>query len=1209
MNNKLHDLTFKAERCNYFCRKSYKTALLLLVALMSTISVVAQNVTPKVTLNITNSSIEAFFITVEKQSGYKFLYRKDIIDVSKKVTVNCTDKPLTELLNEQLPKLNLNYKFTDKTIVLSQRTAPKVNEKMTITGKVIDAQTKSPIAGATIIVKGTSVGAISDSQGGFSFSAKLTDEIEISFVGMVTINRVIKTERIVVDMKEDVLAVEDVVITGYQTIDRKLFTGSASKLNADKTLLKASGDITTSLQGKVSGVQISNVSSTFGTSPILTIRGNSSINGTNKPLWVVDGVVLEDLMTVSADELTSGNLSTLLSSGVAGLNQEDISSFEILKDVSATSLYGAQAMNGVIVITTKKGKKDRLSVNYSGSIAIKSRPNYSNFDIMNSVDEMSIYKELERKGWIDITTTAKSENFGAMGKMFDQIAKRNINWGANGGLNEEFLNGYANSNTDWFNELFKNSIVNQHSISLSGGGAKSTFYASLSYYGDAGMAKAADKVDRYTASLRGDFDLTTKIKLGIKLSANIRDQRVPGTKDRNFDSSTGVFVRDFDINPFNYVLNTSRSMRAYDDNGNLEYFRRSFSDFNIIHELNNNFVDVTVNDISSQIDLEYKPIKTLTLRGALQYRSATTLSEHKIHESSNQAEAYRATSSQAIIDLNRFLFTNPDMPTSNPYSILPEGGFYNTRETELRHAYFRATADYSPKIGGKNVVNFFAGFEMNMVNRKNRENDGWGYIWDRGGVTVTHPDLMKYLKSQGQDYFGYSENNDRRISTFLNGAYSYAGKYVFNAGFRYDGSNQLGRSRTARYLPSWNVSAAWNMHEEDFMKGTSTVISLLKPKVSYGYNGIMGPNTSAELAIFADQTLRPTDNEVFNRISALRNDDLTWEKMAELNLGLEMSFLSNAITLDFAYYNRKSTDLIDIVTTSGIGGVSSKYGNIGNMKSSGYEVSINTTNIQKTNFSWRTNFNVNFHRSEITKLNNSSRIGDAISNVGVAMLGYPQRGLFSTRFATLDNKGVPTFYGENNEKVYDMNMQSRDNIETILKYEGPFEPRSYGGLNNYFTYRNWGLNFGLVYKYGNVIRLDDKFYSSYNDYSSFTQDLKNRWIMPGDENKTTIPAILDKRTDKQLQGQNAYQLYNKSSERVAKGDFIRLKDVSVQYSLPRQLLSKSFLTGATISFQATNLWLLYSDKKLNGLDPEFFLSGGVSSPISTSYTFTLNLSF
>lgn len=1184
--------------------------LILLVPIGSTVSLYAQ---------VNNEKNAPHSITVKEaleqlkvRTGYSIWFNVQDVNLNKKVAVDFRSKDINALLNAILVGQQLTYEIKDKVISIHRKDVQSKSKRKgrLISGTVVDEKDGMPLIGCNIRNKDNTVQAVTDKDGNYSIEVQPSDVLVFSYIGYDSKQQSVGgASKMNIRLGVSTVVLDDVVVTGYQKINRKMFTGSASKIDADETILKANPDFTNSLQGKVSGVQISTVSSAFGASPVLTIRGNSSINGANKPLWVVDGVVLEDLMSVSSQELTSGNISTLLSSGVAGLNPEDISSFEILKDVSATSLYGARAMNGVIVITTKQGRKDKLTINYTGSLALKQRPNYGEFNIMNSDDEMLIYKELDRKGWIDMTTVARSENFGAIGKMYDQIAKGNINWGPDGSLNEDFLSTYANSNTNWFKTLFHNSLVNQHSISVSGGGSKTTFYASLSYYKDNGMAVSSDKVNRYTASLRGNFNISKMLSLGIKLSGNIRDQRVPGTKDRSFDVVSGEFTRDFDINPFNYALNTSRSMRAYDTNGNLEYFRRSYTDFNILYELDHNFIDLTVKDLSTQVDLEFKPLKNLSFKSSFQYRAANTLQEHKIHETSNQAEAYRADYTQSIIDSNRFLFRNPDLPNANPYSVLPEGGFYNTNETDLRHTYFRATVDYSPITTDMHALNIFAGFEINNLDRKARANDGWGYLWDKGGVVVTHPDVMKYLKQLGEVYYAYGESHDRRISTFINTAYSFMGRYIFNAGFRYDGSNQLGTSRDARYLPSWNVSAAWNMMEEPFMKGLTNVFNVLKPKVSYGFNGIMGPATSAELTIYANQTLRPTDNEVYNSIVSLQNKDLTWEKMYELNLGFEAALFNNRITVDFAHYRRKSIDLIDYVNTAGIGGQSIKLGNVGNMKSHGFEFSLNTVNVLTKDFDWKTNFNMNFHKSKITKLNNFARMSTAISNTGAALLGYPQRGLFSVRFAELDGEGIPTFYGANNKVVYNMNLQSREDIDKVLKYEGPLEPKGYGGMTNSFRFKDWNMSFGLVYKYGNVIRLDDAFHSSYNDYSAFPKELKNRWIMPGDEKLTNIPAILDKRTNKKIEGMQTYQMYNKSTERVAKGDFIRLKDVTIGYNFPKKWLKGTSINKVSMSFQATNLWLLYSDSKLNGIDPEFYLAGGVSMPVTKMYTFTLNVTF
>lgn len=1170
----------------------------------------------RVSLNHQNKALEVVFKDIERQTDRHFFYSNNVVDLNKNVSINAKNETLEAVLTTLVGK-DLNYRLEDNLIVLSpkpQQPAPRnaQADKITVTGKVIDPQNE-PLIGVSVLEKGTQNGVPTDIDGNFTIRVSRSNSVtlEFSYIGMtpksVTFNPHSRTV-VNVTMEEDSHTLSDVVVTGYQKIDRKLFTGSASVVKADEALLDGIPDVTRSLQGQVAGVSVSNVSGTFGAAPQITIRGNSSLNGTNKPLWVVDGVILEDLINVSAEDLTSGNLSTLLSSGVAGLNPDDIESFQVLKDVSATSLYGAQAMNGVIVITTKSGSGDKLNINYSGNVTLRQRPTYSQFDIMNSADEISIYKELVSKGWVDITSTAKAKNYGVLGKMYDEITKKNLTWDTNLLYNEAFLEKYARANTDWFDVLFNNSLTQQHSLSIQSGGKKSRYYSSLGYYADNGQT-IADKVDKFNASLKGDFDITPTFNVGVKLAANIRDQKVPGTKDRNFDPTTGAFSREFDINPFSYALNTARSMRPYDDNGNLEYFRSEYAPFNILNEINYNYVKMRVEDISAQFDARYQlPKERLTFNLTASLRRANTLRENIVHERSNQAESYRADYTEAIAKSNKLLFTDPDKAGSNPYTVLPVGGFYNTYQTTLDHYYGRFGGEWNPTFNEVHTFNILVGGEINYANRYARWNDGWGYIYEQGGVVVAHDELTRYLNKQGKTLFGYEALRDRRASAFTNVAYSYGGKYIFNAGARYDGSNQLGSSPQARYLPSWNVSGAWNLSDEEFMRDVKW-ISRLRPKVSYGYNGIMGPVASAAVKIHAEQTLRPNHNETANYIDALANENLTWEKMYELNAGVEYGLFNNRVSGEIAYYNRKSVDLIDLIYTSGIGGKRIKIGNIGDLKAQGVEFSVTTNNITTPTFSWTTNLNLNFHQSEVTKLQQSARIADAVSNLGAAILGYPQRGLFSIPFAGLDHEGVPTFYGKNNEIVYEIDLQERDNITDYLKYEGPLEAKSYGGLTNSFRYKDFGLSFGFVYRWGNVIRLDDAFAASYDDYRTFTKELKNRWRLPGDETITKIPAILDRRTREKSSWFNTYQLYNKSTERVAKGDFIRLKDISLSYTLPQNIAEKFYCKNLRLSLQATNLWLVYADKKLNGQDPEFFASGGVSLPIPKMYSFTVSAGF
>lgn len=1096
-----------------------------------------------------------------------------------------------------------------------------VSAQRTITGKVTDSSGE-PLSEVLISPTEGAGEAISDENGNYKIEVSdSTPSLVFEYVGEKQLEvpitgNVVNVVYAISDKIAKAEKTDQVVVTGYQKIDRKLFTGVGERLKAEDIVIAGVPDISRALQGQVAGVDVQNVSATFGAAPVINIRGRNSINGNNKPVWVIDGVIQEDLVNVSSDNLTSGNLQSILTSGVAGLNQDDIKDIQILRDVSATGYYGAQAMNGVIVITTKKGRSGKPTVNYTVSTTVREAPNVADYNILDAGSELDIYRDLYRRGYINTASYKDAQNYGAIGLMLNKIYNKELNWDPSvpeTNWNEDYLKYYAVNNTDWFKELFGHSIATQHSLSIAGGGDRSSFRGSLGYYHDGGATPSND-VKNYTALFSANFDLSDKLKVGMKLSGNFRDQRVPGTRDREYDPIIGQFNRDFDINPFSFALNTSRLISPYESDGSLSFVRSNYAPFNILYELEHNYVDIGVKDVTSQLNAEYKWKKWLKSNHLIQARFADTKSEYKIHETANAAEAYRSDDTQGIRKGNRFLYVPLDSETGEGYSILEQGGFYNTIEDRLTNYFFRNAVEITPELGDNHQLIMMLANEMKFINRYHTENNGWGYLYDKGGLVVMHNDLIDYLNDIDQQLYKYTEYRDRYIGNIATAAYAYKGKYIANFTGRYDGSNQLGNVTSARWLPSWNVSLGWNIDKEAFMNRFPAV-STLKLKTTYGVTGSIGPNANAALTLYGIKTLRPIDNETGLEIRNLKNNNLTWEKLKELNLGFELGLWNNRIFTEFNYYHRQSDDLIDYVTTSGIGGISRKLGNVGQMKSDGFEVTLKTKNINTENFGWETQFTYNYHKSKITQLQPFSSIGEALNSSGAALLGYDQAAIYSIPFAGLDANGAPTFYDKDGNIVTDIDLQQRNDIALSLKYEGPVAPRHQGGLVNRFRYKNWNFSFNVIYKAGNKIRLSDVYkLNNYNpefsDFNSFSKEILNRWQMYGDENITNVPAIpAYKMWQQDYEGLNAYSLYNNSDVRVAKGDFVRLKDISVSYTLPKEWLNNTSIQGLNFTFNVNNLWLIYSDKKLNGMDPEFFNSGGVALPTQRTYTFTLGINF
>jgi len=319
-------------------------------------------------------------------------------------------------------------------------------QELKVSGKVVSAKDGTDLPGVNIQIKGTTRGTITNGLGQYDlFVRSPNDTLLFSFIGHVTAVEIVG-QRSIIDIKlqAEATELEEVVITGFQDVDKKLFTGSSVNLKMADMRIGGITDASQMLEGRVAGVTVDNVSGTFGSNPKIRIRGNTTINGDTQPLMVVDGVILEDLNAVSANDIVTGNANTLTASSVAGLNPDDIQSYQVLKDASATALYGTRAKNGVIVITTKKGRSGDTRVSYSGNFSFHLRPTYAQFDILNSVDEMSVYRELYEKGLVDITTSVRAQNYGSLGKMFTLISQHDLDWGVNGNLNEEFLNEVLN---------------------------------------------------------------------------------------------------------------------------------------------------------------------------------------------------------------------------------------------------------------------------------------------------------------------------------------------------------------------------------------------------------------------------------------------------------------------------------------------------------------------------------------------------------------------------------------------------------------------------------------------------------------------------------------------------------------------------------------------------------------------------------------------
>lgn len=1079
-----------------------------------------------------------------------------------------------------------------------------------VTGVVVSADDGQPVIGATILVKGTKIGTVTDVAGKFTLTTPNNSKtLLVSYVGMQSVEVMAKPE-LKITLTVDAKQIQEVVVTGMQRMDKRLFTGATTKLNAENVKMDGLPDISRALEGRAAGVSVQNVSGTFGTAPKIRVRGATSIYGNSKPLWVVDGVVMEDVTEVSADNLSSGDAVTLISSAISGLNADDVESFQILKDGSATSIYGARAMAGVIVVTTKKGKAGSNRITYTGEYTMRMKPSYNEFNIMNSQEQMGVYKEMENAGYLNLADTYRASNSGIYGKMNHLINTYDSATGTYALANTpEARNAYLQAaeyrNTDWFDILFNNSILQNHAISLSSGTDKASYYTSLSVMSDPGWTKQSS-VNRYTANLNALYNISKSVSLNLISNGSYRKQRAPGTLSQGVDVVSGEVKRDFDINPYSYAMNTSRALNSN------EFYVRNYAPFNILNELENNYMDLNVTDLKFQGELKVKMLKKVeaSLLGAYKYSSS--VQSHQIKDNSNQAWAYRAMDDATMRDANPWLYTDPDKANSLPLSVLPVGGFFKETKYAMNSYDLRGTLSYNDVYVDKHIVNLFGGVEVNAVDRQKTWFNGAGMQYDMGMLPSYNYLYFKQGSEGNTQYYSVENTSDRQTAFFGTGTYSYQGRYTVNGTMRYEGSNKLGKSRSARWLPTWNVSGAWNAHEEKFFESLKPAISNFTFKASYSLTADRGPATvtNSNVLIESYNVWRPFTGvqESGLKISDLENSELTYEKKHELNLGVDVGFLNNRINLSADWYKRNNYDLIGLINTMGVGGQITKFANVASMKSQGVELTLSTKNIVSKNFKWSTDFIFSNAKNEVTNLESDSRVIDLITGTGFAMVGYPVRSLFSLDFRGLNENGLPTFINENGDlTVSDINFQERKK-KSHLVYEGSTDPTITGSFGNIFSYKNFKLNIFITYSGGNVIRMDPAFSNKYSDLDAFPKEFKNRWTTTGDEAITNIPVIADTRQNQQdTHLKYAYNAYNYSSARIAKGDFARMKEVSIAYEFPKSWIKSFKVSDLSLKLQATNLFLIYADKKLNGQDPEFFNSGGVAAPVPKQYTLTLKL--
>lgn len=1139
-----------------------------------------------VDVTLDDATLPDIFRDIEEHTSYYFAYDSQLFDNDLTLNVNAQGKSLADILLELSARAKLHFRQVNNNIYVTEITRRQkdplniILTQMQVSGKVTD-ENGAGLPGVNVLVKGTTRGTITDIDGNYSILTTGEDDILVfSFIGYISQEVPVGTKTdIDIQLAPDVSQLNEVVITGYNEIEKKQLTSSVTTIEKKEIADVSQPSIDKMLQGRIPGLNIVSSSGEVGAVPVVKIRGTATLTGSTQPLWVVDGVILEDPAPISPAEFNNPDLVNRIGNAISGLNPEDIETITVLKDASATAIYGVKAAGGVVVLTTKQGREGKTRINLVSNIGVTFKPTYDRFNLMNSKDRIDVESYYFDQGYTYYNADANINSVGLAGA-YARYKNRDLEtWGD---FEEEVRKAQV-YNTDWFDVLFRNAVTSNNNINVSGGNSNTTYYASFSYLDQQGSDLLTD-YNRYTTLVKINTRLSDRLNSEFYFSgyASKRSSYPYSLVPAGVSSFTRSTPR-----PFDYAINTSRTFPLYNEDGSLNFYRGhdDFYLFNIMNEYDNSDQTTDQNSFTTRISLDYQLARNFKAFGVLNYSKTNSLRETYYTEATNQVAGIRRS---------EFGVPAPED------SYLPSGGVIFSTSDFQNYFMGRFALEYKPISTRLHQVQLYAGGEYRANSYRGDQTTGWGYLHDRGRIVSPSETLGEILG--GVPYLVISDYARKYASYYGVASYTYNEKYTINGNIRYDGSNLFGSNPKYRWKPAWSVSGRWNLTNEQFIQN-SGAINAMALRASYGVQGSTNEQSTPQIVATFMPTAYWSDLNILS-IDQPTNPDLRWEKTYTSNLGLDFTLFDNLINAAVDVYNRKSEDLIVNTRISEINGFSYLPINFANVSNKGIELGLTVNPIHREKFNWSATVNMGYNKNEVTKVNLDPNVSRLLSSFpykpDAAIEGKPLNSLYSTDFAYLDASGVAHFNlanGDTTQNPTGLEFQVED-----LVYNGPIEAPLTGGISNFISYGNFELSVLFTYGMGNYLRKQQIMSNlMYAPDQNMSQELNNAWREEGDELTTNIPNI------RNLTGSNTHKNYwNTSDIRVVKGDYLRLKNVTLRYNLPITLINRIGLTRAQVQLEGNNL-LLFADDELNGFDPETFVYQ--SLPNLTSVLLGVNLTF
>ncbi len=1139
--------------------------LITILLVVGCVQLHARGFSQTISLTVKNHPLDRVLKEIGNQSGYFFFYRYNELQDAKRVTLHLKNVPLEKALQESLKGQPFTYTIDQKTIVITRVKAVTVQEprpvvKAVETRGTVVGEKGEPLAGATVQVKGTGLMRVTDAKGNFSFddlgpAAVLVisytgyEEQEVPVAGKTSVT---------VRMRTANQNLNAIVVVGYGTQLRKDVTGSISTINSQKIKDQPVVSIDQAMAGQMAGVQVTQATGAPGGGAAVRIRGAGSLSAGNEPLYVIDG------FPVTNDYDQRNNpLNTI--------NPADIESIQVLKDASATAIYGSRGSNGVVIITTKSGKNGvtRMNVNVTTGVQTVEKL----VDVLNAREFANYINESRNNAWV---------NSGAGRSATDPNSARinNVMYRLPDALSNPDSLGEG---TNWQKEIFRAAYMQNYQLNISGGNDKTSYFISAGYLNQQGIVLNSD-LKRYSFRINAESKLNDNLKVGANL--------MPAYTFTNLVTAEGNWQGGGIIQS---AITAGPHLKPYDANGN--------------------YTKITGQGIgTSEVD---NPVK-LAKEGMNQLGSLRLLGTAFAELSIAKQVTFKALVGTDIRNNRQDVFSPSIVnPNSVNATKVPTG---SSSTFESKNWLSEFTLNYN-RTFNRHKVQGLLGYTVQKEYIDNNTINGTNFP----------NDIIRTINAAGLITSATSAKEEWSLLSYLARLnYSYDGKYLLTAAFRRDGSSRFGSDNRWGLFPS--LSLGWRLSEEDFMKNVSW-ISDLKLRASYGLTG------NNFISNYGHIGLTIADNYVFGnsggsvsngiRLNNIPNSELGWEKNRQIDAGFELVVLGNRLTLVADYYNKRTSDLLLSVPVPTLTGYSNALQNIGEIENRGFEFAVTSRNTTGK-FRWTTDLNFSTNRVKVIALGpdgspiiarqatsasaptHITQIGDAPG----AFFGYQVTGVYQNdaevaKGPSIINANGTTQSRPGHLKFLDVNDDGEITAADRTVLGDPFPDFTYG-ITNTFSYSNFDLAVTLQGVQGvEVLNLARRYYGNYAGLYNVLRSAANGWrsaSQPGDG----ITPMIDRNF-------NAYAgstvINNVTSNFVENGSFLRIRNITLGYSLPQEALRTLRINNARFSFTVQNA---YTFTRYEGYNPEVSAQGGSplvpgvdagGYPLARSFNLGINIGF